>query len=772
MIIKEAAIRVGLVMTLTFASTLSGKFAGAVFAEEITAASVQKSINRGVEFLRNTQNRDGKWDGQGTYNSGQTALATLALLNCGLPPDDPTISKALKFIRSTPPTMVYEISLQVMVFCAAEPKVDLARIRQNIQMLVDLQQGNGGWGYSQAIGFHTDPSNSQFAVLALWEAQRIGIEVPVETLERAQNYWLSLQRRDGGWDYHSDGTSGSMTCAGIASLLITDDALRSSDARVRGDKIDCCGMDGGLNRIDMGVEWLSRNFSVKVNPPQKSYWLYYMYALERVGRLTGLRNIGEHDWYREGSEEILSKQDVIQGFFADGDDQVTSASFALLFLSKGKRQVVINRLRYGESDWNLHRRSIVHLTGHIEQVWKRDLSWQTVAIESSRIEDLLEAPVLFISGSKKLKFTANEKQLLKDYVDQGGFIFAEACNGDGCDGAAFDKSFRELVEEIFGLPLKKLPITHPVWFAESKLDPSTMPEDFWLYGIDACCRTSIVYSPMSLTCRWELSRPYGIPLKVPQKVQTDLDNAVKIGLNVVAYATGRDLKDKLDRVEVLEPIAESGLFERGMLILPKLQHSGGSDDVPRVIPNLMQRFNKETQSDVSRNIVIVPVVDSELEKYPLVYIHGRASFQFSDEERVSLRKYFENGGFLLGDAICASQPFAESLRKELGEIFPEASLQAVPPDHPMLTQEFNGYDIQKVTIVDPIGDAEAGIQLQRREGPPVLEMLVWKDRPIAIFSPYDLSCALESRGSLQCKGYPQEDATRIAINLILYAMLQ
>ena len=90
----------------------------------------------------------------------------------------------------------------------------------------------------------------------------------------------------------------------------------------------------------------------------------------------------------------------------------------------------------------------------------------------------------------------------------------------------------------------------------------------------------------------------------------------------------------------------------------------------------------------------------------------------------------------------------------------------------MLTQEFNGYDIQKVTIVDPIGDAEAGIQLQRREGPPVLEMLVWKDRPIAIFSPYDLSCALESRGSLQCKGYPQEDATRIAINLILYAMLQ
>jgi hypothetical protein len=277
---------------------------------------------------------------------------------------------------------------------------------------------------------------------------------------------------------------------------------------------------------------------------------------------------------------------------------------------------------------------------------------------------------------------------------------------------------------------------------------------------------------MSLTCRWELNRPYGVPPKFPEKVQSDLDNAVKIGLNVVAYATGRDLKDKLDRVEVLEPIAESGLFDRGMLILPKLQHAGGADDVPRAIPNLMQRFNKELQSDVSKNIVIVSPVLSELEKYPLVYIHGRNSFRFSDEERKAMRTYFENGGFLLGDSICANAAFAESVRAEFKAIMPDAELRAVPADHPMLTQEFNGYDIQKVTIVDPVGSSDDGVSLKRTEGPPVLEMLVWKDRVVAIFSPYDLSCALESRGALQCRGYPQEDATRIAINLVLYSMLQ
>jgi len=39
-----------------------------------------------------------------------------------------------------------------------------------------------------------------------------------------------------------------------------------------------------------------------------------------------------------------------------------------------------------------------------------------------------------------------------------------------------------------------------------------------------------------------------------------------------------------------------------------------------------------------------------------------------------------------------------------------------------------------------------------------------------IFSPYDLSCALENQASIECRGYVREDAAKIGINCLLYAM--
>jgi hypothetical protein len=42
---------------------------------------------------------------------------------------------------------------------------------------------------------------------------------------------------------------------------------------------------------------------------------------------------------------------------------------------------------------------------------------------------------------------------------------------------------------------------------------------------------------------------------------------------------------------------------------------------------------------------------------------------------------------------------------------------------------------------------------------------------IVLFSPNDLSCAMESKHSLQCKGYVREDAFRIGVNMLLYSQL-
>ncbi|MCA9216289.1 MAG: DUF4159 domain-containing protein, partial [Planctomycetales bacterium] len=55
---------------------------------------------------------------------------------------------------------------------------------------------------------------------------------------------------------------------------------------------------------------------------------------------------------------------------------------------------------------------------------------------------------------------------------------------------------------------------------------------------------------------------------------------------------------------------------------------------------------------------------------------------------------------------------------------------------------------------------------------PNLEALELNGRAVVVFSPFDLSCALENQASLDCKGYTREDAARIGMNIILFAMQQ
>src|SRR5205085_2773078 len=105
--------------------------------------------------------------------------------------------------------------------------------------------------------------------------------------------------------------------------------------------------------------------------------------------------------------------------------------------------------------------------------------------------DLLAAPVLFLSGSQALNFDLDQRRMLKEYVESGGFLFAEACNGHGCDGTAFDRSFRALVQELVpGRELQKLPHEHAISPAQHKVEREQLPQepDLELRGRETCPR--------------------------------------------------------------------------------------------------------------------------------------------------------------------------------------------------------------------------------------------------------------------------------------------
>ena len=158
----------------------------------------------------------------------------------------------------------------------------------------------------------TDNSNTQFAMLGLWAAQRHG--VPVET-----TFGLMVERfersqvANGWWPYSFDAKGNlhfvkqhpSMICVGLLGLAIG-----------RGSKLPAPGASQAAEmdlRILKGLAALSQDIGVASGGLEDRYverGAYYLWSVERVAMLYDLSIIGDKDWYRLGSRNPRSRSAV------------------------------------------------------------------------------------------------------------------------------------------------------------------------------------------------------------------------------------------------------------------------------------------------------------------------------------------------------------------------------------------------------------------------------------------------------------------------------
>jgi hypothetical protein len=115
---------------------------------------VDRSIDRGVEFLRRSQHADGSWGHQTgkvgkCYTPGITALSALTLLECGVPATDGHVLSAARWLRQRMPelTSTYSVSLAILFFDRLGDQSDAARIRTLALRLIAGQKTSGGWDY-------------------------------------------------------------------------------------------------------------------------------------------------------------------------------------------------------------------------------------------------------------------------------------------------------------------------------------------------------------------------------------------------------------------------------------------------------------------------------------------------------------------------------------------------------------------------------------------------------------------------------------------------
>ena len=767
-------------------------------------ARIENAMRDGTAWLRNQQDGEGAWGSDaGAFNQyrvGFTSLAILALINCDVPVDSEPVQRGLNFlrqIRPDEPKFVYEGSLYIMALCATEPtKEDFARIDRMTRLLVatqcterDSPKNSGLWGYDlkgrgRSPGNNSeDHSNGQFAVLALRDAVHAGVQVDRKVWERVQEHWLRTQLPDGGWNYSGqEAPRGSMTTAGLATLAITTRMLQDDKDVDEEGRPDCCQPRPSLDAFEKGRQWMAKNFTVYSNPgePGRNHY-YYLYGLERAARLGHLRFFGNHDWYREGADYLQKAQRGDGSWSGQGHSPPQLATpFALLFLSKGLSRIVVNKLDFQsppdredlDGDWNRHPFDVTNLIEKIDGLerWPPRLNSQVLTLsrleEETAVSDMNQAPVLFFSGRDALPFTDTHVKWLREYVDEGGFIFASA----NCDSKEFDASFRELMVRMFPqgeAKLQRLGSDHPVFRSEYNLGGADTVE---LFGVDFGCRTSIIYSPVDLGCLWQKwtkhnfgDRPQGLPERIFR--------ATSVGVNVIAYATGREPPVKLnsDGNDKKMPIK----VDRNSLEIAQLRYRGNWDIAPKALDNLLAALNKTAGMSASPKRRTIPITLSEMKRFPIVYMHGRYRFVLEKQEQDALRDYLSRGAVLFADACCGSQRFDQGFRELMTQLFPEHPLQKIPLDHELYSDAIGGHKIETVKRRRLVpGDAGASIQTTTDSVPPLLEGIEIDGRYVVIYSQYDISCALENQASLACDGYEEADAMRLAVNIVLYSMLQ
>ena len=109
---------------------------------------IDAAIDKGVRYLKKTQNADGTWPGPRPI--GYTALAGLTLLECKVPTNDPHVQTAANYIRKNVGKLnaTYELSLAILFLDRIGSPKDKTIIQGLALRLTAGQNEAGGWTYT------------------------------------------------------------------------------------------------------------------------------------------------------------------------------------------------------------------------------------------------------------------------------------------------------------------------------------------------------------------------------------------------------------------------------------------------------------------------------------------------------------------------------------------------------------------------------------------------------------------------------------------------
>jgi len=773
--------------------------------QEVTRDRVAASMALGQAYLQSRQYDDGSFpaDGALTHTVGSTALATLALLKSGLPPEDQVVHRSLDYLRRVPPADIPrtgELALSLLVYATVAQESDRPRLEALAERLAAAQTESGAWPYLVG-GPPGDVSISHFALLGLRDAAQAGANVSPDVWRKSAAYWRGLQNPDGGWSEFASSESGDAaerttgresavpaTLAGVATLSFCGDMQALAGLSETASSHEECGIprDGNAAR---GIAWLNaRARTVPDLDTQKFFLTSHLYGVELANRLEGPLFVSERSWYLAGASALLRRQDRAEGRWR-GNNEVMATSYAMLYLANELAPVLVGRLTLGSSSSEPESAARPHDVWHLTEQIRRYRQWPRL-IAARELEfpgrshvgpvgdSRFDAKVLFLTGPRVPPLSEEHVARLREYLDRGGTIFASPAG----DAEEFESGLRKLVarlasdgkshQESGGAVSKTfVPLSpeHPVY--QSPL--SLAGDSVRLYGVHSGCRTVIFYCPEDLSCQWERAAPPAHREASAVTVETpgEIGKALRIGLNVVTYAAGNGRPQPQPAREARRSLADRDPVSRGRLRIAQVRYAGDWNVAPRALERLLEGVNKSWGPIAALPPESLALDDPQVYEHMLLFLHGSRSFVLSAGEQEALRTHLANGGVLLADACCGSGAFDRSFREMAASLFPGRELKRIPPDHPLFGEGRAARPLEGPPSeqTDPPRSTGAPDLVPAE---PYLEGLTIDGRLAVIYSRYDLSCAVAGDRGTECAGYDSAEALRLAVRIVMHALLQ
>jgi len=181
----------------------------------------------------------------------------------------------------------------------------------------------------------------------------------------------------------------------------------------------------------------------------------------------------------------------------------------------------------------------------------------------------------------------------------------------------------------------------------------------------------------------------------------------------------------------------------------------GNNKTSRCFSNeFLSQIGRETHVRCNPKFVPILLESADLFECPFAVMTGEGAFELTEAQRVNLRNYLENGGFIIASAGCSSEEWKESFRKEISKVFADVPLKQLETSHAVF---HTVYDIAELRC--------KGTHRAHLEG---LEI---DGKIVMIFSPDGLNDTGKAGPRCCCCGGNEiQNARQMNVNLLAYTL--